>query len=425
MRRLILMFLSLILITQSPTGHAQSSSSIAAIVNEDIISIYDLNARISVVIAFSQLPNTAETRKRIATQTLRNLIDERLRTEEATKAQLSVEDADIKRLIVRFEKQNNIPDNQFETYMASRNLDPYSIEDKFKTQILWERFVRAKYARSVNVSDEDINEVLTNIKKNQGKPEYLLAEIFIPVDTPANENEAAEKINGLMKQLQSGASFRGLATNFSQSPMAAVGGDLGWVRTSQLDKKIAATILQLNPGQVTVPIRGSDGYYIVAIRGKRLSKGLTPPPSQPTTLSLFQVHFALPDKATENDTAAIFETAKAMQGRAKSCKELAPLAKKVGSSLSGDLGTVEFGKLSKSLKTLIGKTPAGKMTEPLATPDGVIILMVCDRNDPVVVDPVKKFKQLTRRRLEGKLLEHFARQHLRDLRRTAFVDMRL
>src|SRR5262245_37514727 len=81
------------------TAAAQELQRIAAIVNEDVISMYDLNARTELIVVTSRLPDTQEVRQRIQPQILRAMIDERLELQEAKRRNVSVTEADIARAI--------------------------------------------------------------------------------------------------------------------------------------------------------------------------------------------------------------------------------------------------------------------------------------------------------------------------------------
>ena len=52
----------------------------------------------------------------------------------------------------------------------------------------------------------------------------------------------------MIQQLRSGAPFAVVAAQFSQSQTALSGGDLGWLRTSQMDPQVAALVGQMPPG---------------------------------------------------------------------------------------------------------------------------------------------------------------------------------
>ena len=76
---------------------AQNSLRIAAVVNDDIISVYDLNARLSLALASSKVRNKAEARRRLAPQVLRTLIDDKLKLQEARRLSIRASKKDIDR----------------------------------------------------------------------------------------------------------------------------------------------------------------------------------------------------------------------------------------------------------------------------------------------------------------------------------------
>ena len=82
---------------------------IAAIVNEDVISVYDLMHRMRLVLVTSRLSDTPEIRKRLTGQVLRNLIDERLQLQEAKRLKITVSDEQVNDLLIKLNKQNGLP----------------------------------------------------------------------------------------------------------------------------------------------------------------------------------------------------------------------------------------------------------------------------------------------------------------------------
>jgi len=72
-----------------------------------------------------------------------------------------------------------------------------------------------------------------------GQTEYHLAEVFIPVDDPANSADAQRFAETVISELHAGAAFAVVAAQFSQAQSALEGGELGWVQTNQLDPAVA------------------------------------------------------------------------------------------------------------------------------------------------------------------------------------------
>ena len=66
-----------------PPGNTAPDMRIAAVVNDQVISVFDLASRVRMVMISSNLPDTEEIRQRLASQVLRSLIDEKLQLQEA------------------------------------------------------------------------------------------------------------------------------------------------------------------------------------------------------------------------------------------------------------------------------------------------------------------------------------------------------
>ncbi|MGE0284054.1 MAG: SurA N-terminal domain-containing protein, partial [Rhizobiaceae bacterium] len=88
-------------------GRAQDVGHIAAVVNDEVISVYDLNARTRVIMSSTRLPDNAETRRRLVPQILRSLIDEKLQLQEAKRLNIGVTNEELAEAFRTIEKQNS------------------------------------------------------------------------------------------------------------------------------------------------------------------------------------------------------------------------------------------------------------------------------------------------------------------------------
>ena len=86
---------ALAFVAQADQARAQSVQRIAAIVNDELITAYDLETRMKLVILSTRLPDTIEVRRRIGGQILRTLIDERLQMQEAVRLLRAKHDAEL------------------------------------------------------------------------------------------------------------------------------------------------------------------------------------------------------------------------------------------------------------------------------------------------------------------------------------------
>jgi len=228
---LIILFLSLVLTVAPASAQTQG---IAAIVNDDVISVYDLNARVSLVIATSNQKETPEVRNRLSKQVLNQLVDEKLKMQEAKRLNINIPRTAIEESYRDLERRNNLPKGGLDQFLASKGVDKLALLEQIEAEISWANAVNRSLSYQIQIGDEEVDEIIAEINASKGMTEYQLAEIFLPVDNPQIENEVLNLANRLVENLKSGASFQSLARNYSQSATAAVGGDLGWVRLGQL-----------------------------------------------------------------------------------------------------------------------------------------------------------------------------------------------
>lgn len=422
------LFFVLLLLTFLATGGAgaQDSLRIAAVVNEQIISVYDLNMRLSLVMAFAGLPDTVENRQRLAPQVLRTLIDDELKRQEAIRQKLSVTENDIQRAIRRLERMNGVKEGELDTLLARRKIEKKTLTRQIEAEMLWGRLVGSAFGPSVQVSDEEIDELLAEIEKNKGKPEFLVSEIFLPVDRSTNEAEVLALANRLIEQMKEGASFAALARNFSKSATADHGGDLGWNVHGQLGPYLDAAVVTLQPGQTSAPIRAADGYYILRLRDQRTAAGIGGEKRQSPIVNVQQFFLPIEKGASPAEVATATDAAKRVVEKAKNCEELDKASKEIGSLMSGNLGDIPTDALAPQQRSLIRALPVMTPSQPLRTEDGVIVLMVCRRDEVKSETPSEAgIRTRISDRLVEERLDLAARQYLRDLRRNAFVDIRL
>ncbi len=265
---LLLVLLPLILL---PAGRAsgQESIGIAAVVNNEAISIPDLVARIDVAIVASRLRASEDLRRQLAPQVLRSLVDERLKVQEAERFGVTVTDAEMANARRSVEQRNGIAAGELDEFLQRQGLNVATVTDQLRAEILWSKLVRGRLGAAVSVGEGEIDEALAQLEANRGRPEFRVAEIFLAVESREQENEVRAAAESLFEQLKAGAKFDQIASQFSQSATAAVGGDIGWVLEGELPGEIEAVLARMQPGRIAPPVRTFDGYSIVLLIDRR------------------------------------------------------------------------------------------------------------------------------------------------------------
>ena len=409
---------ALVLVLVGAITAAAQETRIAAIVNDDMISLGDLEARVQLVLMSSQMPDNQQVRQRATPQVLRTLIDEKLEVQEAKKLNITVNEDEINKSLDRIEQQNNMAKGGLEKMLETHSIPRSTLMDQIRSSLMWNKLVEQKIGPTVSISDEEVKDTLARIKQEIGKSQYRIAEIYLAIDNPSQEADVKALADRLIDQIHQGASFSAVAQQFSQSPSAAVGGDLSWLTAAELPRDIAAAVPTMQAGQLSAPIRTAGGYYIVGMVDRR-TFGTPGPGDMLVTFARIMFPFA---SQADSDKQKAFIAAQQVSETAKSCDDMKRIGQERAPQASGEMRDVKVGSLQPGFKDLIATLQPGQVSKPLNAGAGAVVVMLCERKEPPSQIPTRDqlVDTLTRQRLDT-----LARRYLRDLRRTAYVDMRV
>jgi peptidyl-prolyl cis-trans isomerase SurA len=412
----------------APPGRAAAgavtpaAAAIAAIVNGEVVTRGDLDARARLFAVSTGVANVPEVLARLSGQMLSELIDERLKLHEMERRQVIVPDDEIAAAIQAIEQRNNMPHGALQSRLRAAGVPFSTMVDQIRVQIGWGRVVRQAMGASADVSPADIAQRKAALKAEVGRTEYLVGEIFVPVATPARADEARRFADTIIQQLRSGAPFQIVAAQFSQSQTALRGGDLGWVQGFELDPAVLRVVQEMPPGAISNPIPVPGGLSIVTLRGSRqIGKDTS------TVLSVRQVFFRFASRlVAEQPTAeqrAVIERAHKLGADAHDCAAMEAAAKANGESSGGDPGPVRLEAVQlPALRQMMATLPIGKASQPLIADDGAAVMMVCSRETKTGELPDDK---VLADRILAERFELTSRQMVRDLERRAVIERRL
>jgi peptidyl-prolyl cis-trans isomerase SurA len=396
------------------------SDGIAAVVDDQVISIDDLGSRIKMVMLSTNIGDSPETRTRIANQVLRAMIDEKLELEEAKRLNVTVSDAELDKAVASIAKQNNLTAAQLDDVLKTHGIVRSALTDQLKASIAWAKLVRQRAEDTGPISEEEVDDALKRAKQTEHQSLMRVAEILLGVDNPQQDDKVRQTALRLIDEMKQGARFSAMAQQFSQSPTAAVGGDLGWISPEQLAPELAKAVAQMRPGELSPPIRTPAGYYLLLVLDRR--SGDSTAEAEETKLHIVQVVFPLPPQAGAAARQAAFAQAASVRDAAKNCDDMLRIGKARAPELSSE-GDLRLSQIAPSMRSFVLGLGTGKASQPILQKNGVGVIMVCGKSTPEPAAP------LTRESVENTLahqrLDTLARRYLRDLRQAAYVDIRV
>jgi peptidyl-prolyl cis-trans isomerase SurA len=419
----------------TPADYSDSDAAdngVVAVINDQIVSEYDLRQRLALVLSTSGLAPTAENKKKMRPQVLETLKTEKLELEEAQRKNITVSPPEVDKEIEGIVKDNKLTLDQLKGVLARSGVAMETLRGQIAVQLAWQKAIEDEYGDRINISDQDVSDEMARVLEGKDKPHYLVAEIFLPVDSPEQDAAVLKSANDLISQMQNGAPFPTIARQFSQSPTAAGGGDLGWVVDGQLNTELNEALKKASVGGITPPVRAAGGYYILAVRDKQeganavVPEPVKPAPQKPGYLPLVRILLPMPPKAPKEYVQKVFNMAGDIRNHIESCTQAQQMVTKASKAIVfQSLGEMKLSDLSEQIQTELGKTESGEPTEPFASPAGIEIFARCDAPAPRVLS---RFPVPTRDEVERRLFQQqismLARRYIRDLRRQGNVETR-
>lgn len=394
-----------------------SVNSIVAVVNGDVVTRSEVESRRRLLALSAGMAGDAGAQG--GDQILRLLIDERLRIQELSRRRIPVTDQDIASSVANIESRNGLPPGGVVQNLRRAGIEPRVLYDQIRAQIGWARLLRGMLGEQANIPDAEVNEFLAAQRARLGEPEFLVSEIFIPVENPGQEAQVRRFVTDVIQRLRQGVPFPMVAAQFSQSQSAIQGGAMDWMTGDRFDPAVASILKQMPEGAISNPIRVPGGFEIVLLRDRRVSGR-----DMATIMSMRQVF--LPFEGQVNPQAptaqqlAQLQRAQTLSDQARGCEAMDVAAR--GSPRPADPGPVRLDNITPpELRDLLGSLPIGRATQPIISVDGALIFMVCAREtrNMAEANPQQARDILLRDRIE--LL---SRQLQRDLRRRAQIDIR-
>jgi peptidyl-prolyl cis-trans isomerase SurA len=276
-KRWRLIFVSLItasiMAVACPLYGKQIVDRIVAIVNNEVISLYELNQRIEPII--DEIKKTTATLseqgaliRKVETEHLDLLIDEKLADQEIRRLKIRVAERQVDEALDRFRSSNKITIEELETALADQGRSLKDFRKEISAQILRARLVNREINSKVIITnDEVVAYYKTHLEQFGAESAYRLRNIVM-TDSAVQGVGKKPDATSVYEKLMAGESFDVLAREYSEAPNAVDGGALGTISAKMLAPEIRKAIEFLKPGEFTEIIETDQGaqiFYLEAI----------------------------------------------------------------------------------------------------------------------------------------------------------------
>ena len=260
------------------SGNAFGSETvdrIVAIVIDDIITLSQLNLTVKPwLVNIKKMGYSQEKERQMMfkarEEMLQQLINEKLTDQEIERFKVSVSEKEIDAQIERIKEARFLTQEELKEQLARQGITLENYRERLKKDILRVKLVTREIKSKIVITNEDIKAYYDNHKEEYaGKRKYHLRNIIkqVPVNAADEfKEEMRLKMEQVLKKLEDGQPFEALARMYSDSPIAAEGGDLGVFSLDQLSPEIGDAIIGKGIGEFTSILDTEQGFQIFYIQ---------------------------------------------------------------------------------------------------------------------------------------------------------------
>jgi peptidyl-prolyl cis-trans isomerase SurA len=239
----------------------------------------------------SQQKPSAEQADIVRLNILKQMIDDEILWQRATKLNLAASDEDVSAKLT--EMKAPYTQEEFDKQLKARNISLDDLRRDLRRSLTKTKLLNKEIESKINITDSEIGNYYAAHKAeyNLIEPQYHLAQIAVssaPSQQAGNlqnnkasgDADAKKKIQTLHNRLESGEDFGEVAMNFSENPeTASNGGDMGFVPESQLhaDPDVYNAMTKLKPGEITDILPAYDAGH--RVRGYAIYKLISREPA--------------------------------------------------------------------------------------------------------------------------------------------------
>jgi peptidyl-prolyl cis-trans isomerase SurA len=265
-RLLIALAAVLIQLMLAGTGVTEVVDRIVAQVNDEIITMSELQNMGKTVEAQAGVKPKGQDAKKMQREMLEALIDRKLAKAEAKRRGIVVADKEVDEAIAQFKKRSNIPDDEaFAKGLSQAGLSVKEFKQQLSDQMTQERLLVVAVGTKVSISDTEVRRLYDQQFKKGGTQIHIVTlRMPFPMGaTEAQKDETKQKAENILSAVKRGESLAEAAGKFSLKTS-----DVGFVSQGDLDPRLAEYLDKLKPKEVA-PILTQEGIQLMQVMGRR------------------------------------------------------------------------------------------------------------------------------------------------------------
>ena len=256
-------------------ARAEMVNSIAAIVSDDIVTNYEVDKELGLIIkdAERKAPVSPETRKQMRANVLNMLIDKRLIQQKVKELNIQIGEEELRQAVEDVKKQNNLSQDAFVGALLNQGITFDQYKGQLKEQLERLRLMSMEVKAKILVSEREMLEYYDTNKAQYSEEEsYHARHIFFKIPKNASAEEvknAMARAVTVLADARNGKDFIELAKKSSDEATAVKdGGDLGLFKKGDMLPEIESAVIAMKQGEISELVSTPAGFHIIKLEEK-------------------------------------------------------------------------------------------------------------------------------------------------------------
>ncbi len=250
-----------------PPAAAQSEQSIVVLVNDDPITLYDIEQRQRFLAVTTQAQPSPALKK----QATDMLIEERLQIQQAKKLGLTPDESTVNKVLTGMAQKNNMTPEALGSALGQMGVNIKTLRDRVRAQVAWQEVVRRKFRRDVVIGDADVDKALSGGGGGEAEEKTTLQLRQVKYQIPSNADQSTiAKQLAEMETVRAKLQSCGKVSTLTQGMKGLTVKTLQDQLASSLSQPSRLLVMNAKVGQMTPPTL--SGSAIEAVRRLRQAR---------------------------------------------------------------------------------------------------------------------------------------------------------
>ncbi len=202
---------------------------------------------------------------------MEELIEERLKLQEARRISVTVDDAQVDEVIKNIAERNKMTPQQFAQHLKGMGADIEAMKARFRATLSWNQVVRRRFAAQVSVNQLEIDRMISSSgSSGEDDIELTLHKITLPVPGKLDQKVMARRLDEAerIRRAYKGCNSSAAVAKANEAKFD----NLGTRKPATVPEPTRSLLINAKDGEMVPPNMSAQGIELYAVCSRKVTK---------------------------------------------------------------------------------------------------------------------------------------------------------